>query len=77
MKPGKISVSCDAGEMCRLLYAAAAVGAAVTGISGASAAGAGAGAVGSAGVPFVTTAAEPLVSAEVQSLLMWPGCPHL
>lgn len=58
-----------------LLYATAAAGAAAAWISVASATG---GTVaGSAGVPFVGMGAVPLVSAAVQSLLMWPGCPHL
>ncbi len=54
-----------------VLYATAAVAAAVALISEVSAAGGAAGA--SADVPFGTPAAEPLVSAEVQSLLMCPG----
>lgn len=53
------------------LYATAAVAAAAALMSEPSAAGGAAGA--SADVPFGTPAAEPLVSAEVQSLLMCPG----
>ncbi len=61
-------------EELKCAYTAATVGATATGISESAA---GAAAVGSAGVPFGTLAVEPFVSVAVQSLLIWPGCPHL
>lgn len=66
---------CRASEVASNFYAIAAAGAAIAAICEASVPGAAA--APSADVPFVTTAGEPLASVEVQSLLIWPGCPHL